>query len=67
MQDERWLEQLREVARELAVSEDALKRWLDEEIKDLEDGAQVREYLMVFAIRRVRVRLAAIRSAQRER
>ena len=67
MQDERWFEPLREVARELAIPEDALRRWLDEEIKDLEEGAHVREFVMVFAIRRVRARLAAIRSAQRER
>ncbi|MGU7785025.1 DUF3562 domain-containing protein [Burkholderia sp. PU8-34] len=65
MQDERWLEPLRDAARELAIAEDVLQRWLDEEIESLGEGARVRDYLMVFAIRRVRSRLAAVRSARR--
>ncbi|KVT41259.1 DUF3562 domain-containing protein [Burkholderia ubonensis] len=65
MHDERWLESLREAARELAITEDVLRRWLDEEIESLGNGARVRDYLMVFAIRRVRSRLAAARSDKR--
>ncbi|WP_080405236.1 DUF3562 domain-containing protein [Burkholderia ubonensis] len=65
MQDEQWLESLREKARELAIAEDVLRRWLDEEIENLGNGARVRDYLMVFAIRRVRSRLAAVGSAKR--
>jgi hypothetical protein len=59
MRDEWLTDALRDAARDLAIPDDALMRWYDEERARLEAGARIHDYVRVFAMRRVRDRLKA--------
>jgi hypothetical protein len=61
MRDEWLSDTLRDAARELEIPDDALVRWYDEERARLEAGARIHDYVRVFALRRVRDRLKAVR------
>ncbi|AOK32630.1 MULTISPECIES: DUF3562 domain-containing protein [Burkholderia] len=61
MRDEGLIELLREAAADTSIPDEALQRWLDDEVARLEEGALIHDYVRVFAIRRLRERLAAVR------
>ncbi|MDN7903813.1 DUF3562 domain-containing protein [Burkholderia diffusa] len=57
MNQDRLFASLAALARDLSISDDALRRMLDDEIATLTRDAHVHDYVRIFAIRRLRLRM----------
>ncbi|AOI95613.1 MULTISPECIES: DUF3562 domain-containing protein [Burkholderia] len=57
MNQDRLFASLAALARDLSISDDALRRMLDDEIATLTKDARVHDYLRIFAIRRLSLRM----------
>jgi len=63
MNQDRLFVSLAALARDLSISDDALRRMLDDEIATLTKDARVHDYLRIFAIRRLRQRMRSLNAA----
>ncbi|PXX33907.1 DUF3562 domain-containing protein [Burkholderia sp. MS455] len=63
MNQDRLFASLAALARDLSISDDALRRMLDDEIATLTKDARVHDYLRIFAIRRLRQRMRSLNAA----
>ncbi|MBY4868866.1 DUF3562 domain-containing protein [Burkholderia sp. Bp9017] len=63
MNQDRLFAALAALARDLSIPDDALRRMLDDEIAALAKDARVRDYLRIFAIRRLSRRMRSLDAA----